>query len=60
MAKVTMVALATVNEGAIREFEIDVAERILRMPNSGWQLPKDSEYEYVDGTIVRASKGKSK
>ena len=60
MAKVTKVALATENEGAIREFEIDHAERILKIPNSGWQLPKDSEFEYKDGTINRKDKRKGK
>ena len=60
MAKVTKVALATVNEGAIREFEIDHAERILAIPHSGWELPKDSDFEYVDGTINRRDKKKGK
>ena len=60
MAKVTKVALATVNEGAIQEFDIDHAERILRMRNSGWQLPKDSEYEYKDGTISRRNQKKNR
>ena len=60
MAKVTKVALATVNEGAIQEFDIDHAERILRMKNSGWQLPKDSEYEYKDGTISRRNQKKNR
>ena len=60
MAKVTKVALATENEGAIREFEIDHAERILAMPRSGWVLPKDSEFEYKDGTISRRDKKKGK
>lgn len=58
MAKVTKVALATVNEGAIREFEIDHAERILRMPRSGWKLPEDSKFEFTDGTINRRSQKK--
>ena len=60
MAKVTKVALATENEGAIREFDIDHAERILAMPNCGWVLPKDSEFEYKDGTISRRDKKKGK
>ena len=60
MAKVTKVALATENEGAIREFEIDHAERILAIPRSGWVLPKNSEFEYVDGTINRRDKKKGK
>ena len=55
-----MVTLATVNGGAKREFEIDHAERILRMSRSGWQLPEDSEYEYKDGFIIRRDKKKGK
>ena len=60
MAKVTTVALATVNEGAKQEFTIDHAERILAIPNSGWMLPKDSEFEYSNGTINRRDKKKGK
>ena len=60
MAKVTKVALATENEGAIREFDIDHAERILAMLRSGWVLPKNSEFEYVDGSINRRNKNKGK
>lgn len=60
MAKVTMVTLATVSEGTKKEFEIDHAERILRMQKSGWQLPKESEFEYKDGTISRRNKEKGK
>lgn len=55
MAKVTLVALAT-REGAEREFEVDHAERILQMPNSGWHIPEKSEFEFVNGTIQRRSK----
>ena len=60
MAKVTMVTLATVSEGATREFDIDHAERILAMPRSGWMLPEDSEFELKDGTISRRDKKKGK
>ena len=60
MAKVTKVTLATVSEGATREFDIDHAERILAIPSSGWTLPKDSEYELKDGTINRRDKKKGK
>ena len=61
MAKVTKVTLATVSEGATREFDIDHAERILKMRKSGWQLPKDSDFELTsDGTISRRSKTKGK
>ena len=40
---VTLVALST---GIQKSFSIDHAERLFRMPNSGWGLPKDSDYEY--------------
>lgn len=60
MAKVTRVALATRNEGALREFDIDHAQRILAIKNSGWVLPENSEFEYKDGTISRRDKKKSK
>lgn len=60
MAKVTRVALATVNGGTVREFDIDHAERILRMNRSGWMLPKDSKYEFKDGTINRRDTKKGK
>ena len=60
MAKVTRVALATVKEGARQQFDIDHAERILSIPNSGWELPKDSEFEYVNGTISRRDKKKNR
>jgi hypothetical protein len=53
MAKVTMIALETINGGELREFEADHAERILRMPRSGWRLPSNSEFEYKDGFITR-------
>ena len=61
MGKVTKVTLATVSEGATREFDIDHAERILAIPRSGWALPEDSDYELAeDGTIVRRDKKKGK
>ena len=60
MGKVTMVALAT-KEGDKREFPIGEAETLLRMRRSGWELPKDSEYELSnDGTITRRNPQKSK
>ena len=60
MAKVTKVTLATVSEGTRAEFDIEHAERILKMRKSGWMLPKDSEYEFKDGTINRRDKKKGK
>lgn len=59
MAKVTMVALAT-KEGTLREFTAEEAESLLRMRRSGWYLPKESDYELKDGTIVRRDKKKDK
>ena len=60
MAKVTRIALATINEGAQQEFDIDHAERILAMKNSGWKIPDNSQYELVNGTICRRDKKKGK
>jgi hypothetical protein len=60
MAKVTRVALATVKEGARELFDIDHAERILAIKNSGWMIPEDSEFEYINGTISRRDKKKGK
>lgn len=60
MAKVTTVTLATVREGARETFSIDHAERILRMRDSGWMIPEDSEYMFEDGIISRRGKGKGK
>jgi hypothetical protein len=60
MGKVTMVALAT-KEGDKREFPIGEAETLLRMRRSGWELPKDSEYELSnDGTITRRNPQKGR
>ena len=53
-----MVALATEHEGVKREFDIEHAERILRMRRSGWVLPKDSQFIFENGTISRRDKKK--
>ena len=55
-----MVALAT-KEGDKREFPIGEAEYLLNMRRSGWELPKDSEFErQEDGTITRRNKKEGK
>ena len=59
MAKVTKVTLATENGGEKQKFDIDHAERILAIPNSGWKLV-DEDFEYVNGTINRRDKKKGK
>jgi hypothetical protein len=43
-----------------QEFEINHAERILRMPNNGgWHLPEDSNYlmDKLNGLTVKRDKG---
>lgn len=60
MAKTTKVLLNRQEDGKAFEFEVSHAERILQMRDSGWELPKDSEYEYKDGTITPRDKGKGK
>lgn len=50
-AKQTFVALRASN--VTREFEFTHAERLLRMPNSGWRLPDESQYEFVNNAIRR-------
>lgn len=60
MAKTTNVALSRQNDGKRVEFEVSHAERILQMPNSGWELPKDSEFELKDGSITPRDTRKDK
>ena len=60
MAKTTTVCLKRQHDGEVHEFEVSHAERILKMRESGWALPEDSEYEYKDGTLNPRAKGKNK
>ena len=60
MAKTTMVSLTRDYDGKAVDFEVGHAENILKMKDSGWSLPKDSEFEYKDGTITPRDKGKNK
>ena len=60
MAKTTQVVLERQYDGQTTEFEVCHAERILKMPNSGWQLPANSEFEFTDGNIIPRNKGKNK
>lgn len=53
LTSVTLVALST---GIQKSFSIDHAERLLRMHNSGWGLPKDSDYEYDHVTGLHKKK----
>lgn len=45
--KPTMITLVVPERGMKREFDIDHAERLLRMENNGgWQLPEDSNFNF--------------
>lgn len=47
MGKFTNVVLENSKTGTTQEFEINHAERLLRMPNNGgWVLPADSQYKF--------------
>lgn len=54
--RLTSVTLVALSAGIQQSFSIDHAERLLRMPNSGWELPKDSDYEYDRVTGLRKKK----
>lgn len=48
--------------GKTQEFEVNHAERILRMPNNGgWKLPEDSNFQLdkVNGLTTKRNKGNS-
>ena len=52
----SFITLVSLSAGVQQSFSIDHAERLLRMPNSGWELPKDSDYEYDHITGLRKKK----
>lgn len=52
MAKKTTVALVS-DSGRVQDFEFSHAERLLRMPRSGWSVPQDSKYEFTDNALHR-------
>ena len=59
MAKVQKVELFNGTLNITEEYEINHAERILRMPNNGgWQLPENSQYkfDFNDGIGYRENK----
>lgn len=61
-AKQTIVTLVCDSLGE-RDFEFGHADRLLSMKdNGGWHLPKDSEFQYVEGNGLerRPNKGKNK
>ena len=57
-AKSTTVTL--IANGVTREFEISHAERLLQMPrNGGWELPENSNYEFLDNGLRRRGNKKT-
>jgi hypothetical protein len=53
-AKVTKVVLECPTLNATEEFEINHAERLLRMPkNGGWQLPEKTPFEFSKENGIR-------
>lgn len=53
-AKVTKVVLECPTLGTTEEFEINHAERLLRMPNNGgWRLPEKTPFEFCRKNGIR-------
>lgn len=53
-AKVTKVVLRVGHSNTTEEFEINHAERLLRMPNNGgWQLPEKTPFEFSKENGIR-------
>ncbi len=53
-AKVTKVVLECPTLGTTEEFEINHAERLLRMPNNGgWRLPEKTPFEFCRENGIR-------
>ena len=51
-AKTTTVTLVVPEHNMSQDFEFSHAERLLGMRNNGgWQLPKDSKYEFKNGSL---------
>ena len=58
-AKVTKVVLECPTLNTTEEFEINHAERLLRMPNNGgWQLPKDSDFKFTNDNGIEYRRNK--
>lgn len=58
-AKKTTVLLVS-NAGAEREFTFEHAERLLRIPRSGWKVSEKSPFEFVENALHRrGNKGKT-
>ena len=59
MAKFTEVELENTAANSRQTFEINHAERLLRMPNNGgWQLPKDSDFKFTNDNGIEYKRNK--
>ena len=53
-AKTTTITLVVPEHNMSQDFEFSHAERLLGMVNNGgWTLPKDSKYEFKNGSLNR-------
>lgn len=53
-AKTTTITLVVPEHTMSQDFEFSHAERLLGMVNNGgWTLPKDSKYEFKNGSLNR-------
>lgn len=61
MQRVSEIELLITGTKTKRSFGISHAERILAMPKSGWELPKDSKFTYnqENGLKLRTNKRKT-
>ena len=51
-AKTTRITLVSTS-GSAQDFEVTHAERLLKLRNSAWTLPENSEYRFENGSIIR-------
>ena len=51
MGKVTMIEMYAPTLNSTRRFEIGHATRILQYINSGWELPENSKFEFVNNEL---------
>ena len=53
-AKTTTITLVVPEHNMSQDFEFSHAERLLGMRNNGgWTLPKDSQYKFENGSLIR-------
>lgn len=58
MKKANTIELFCTADNHKEEFEVNHAERILRMPdNGGWVLPEDSQYKFDNDNGITIKRG---